>query len=104
MTGFEPRTFGIGSDRSTNWATTTSQLFPWFALVWAQIVSIAIQQIMHVASLLQVPRRQSHLFDLFSKVLLSPISWNFESSSEDAIFQTKLAIKRDISKPTFYSV
>ena len=30
MTGFEPRTSGIGSDRSTNWATTTaleSQLF-----------------------------------------------------------------------------
>ena len=25
MTGFEPRTSGIGSDRSTNWATTTSQ-------------------------------------------------------------------------------
>ena len=24
MTGFEPRTSGIGSDRSTNWATTTS--------------------------------------------------------------------------------
>ena len=22
MTGFEPRTSGIGSDRSTNWATT----------------------------------------------------------------------------------
>ena len=21
MTGFEPRTYGIGSDRSTNWAT-----------------------------------------------------------------------------------
>ena len=27
MTGFEPRTSGIGSDRSTNWATTTSPLF-----------------------------------------------------------------------------
>ena len=25
MTGFEPRTSGIGSDRSTNWATTTAQ-------------------------------------------------------------------------------
>ena len=25
MTGFEPRTSGIESDRSTNWATTTSQ-------------------------------------------------------------------------------
>ena len=25
MTGFEPRTSGIGSDRSTNWATTTSR-------------------------------------------------------------------------------
>ena len=24
MTGFEPRTSGIGSDLSTNWATTTS--------------------------------------------------------------------------------
>ena len=27
MTGFEPRISGIGSDHSTNWATTTSQLF-----------------------------------------------------------------------------
>ena len=25
MTGFEPRTSGIGSDRSTNWVTTTAQ-------------------------------------------------------------------------------
>ena len=25
MTGFEPRTSGIGSNRSTNWATTTAQ-------------------------------------------------------------------------------
>ena len=24
MTGFKPRTSGIGSDRSTNWATTTA--------------------------------------------------------------------------------
>ena len=28
MTGFEPRTSGIGSDRSTNWATTTARLLP----------------------------------------------------------------------------
>ena len=26
MTGFEPRTSGVGSDRSTNWATTTAQM------------------------------------------------------------------------------
>ena len=26
MTGFEPRTSGIGSDHSPNWATTTAQL------------------------------------------------------------------------------
>ena len=26
MTGVEPQTFGIESDRSTNWATTTSLL------------------------------------------------------------------------------
>ena len=26
MTGFEPRTSGIGSNRSTNWATTTAHL------------------------------------------------------------------------------
>ena len=25
MTGFEPRIFGVGGDRSTNWATTTAQ-------------------------------------------------------------------------------
>ena len=27
MTGFEPQTSGIGSDHSTNWATTTAQIF-----------------------------------------------------------------------------
>ena len=27
MTGFEPLTTGIGSDRSTNWATTTAQIY-----------------------------------------------------------------------------
>ena len=26
MTGFEPRISGVGSDRSTNWATTTAQI------------------------------------------------------------------------------
>ena len=26
MTGFEPRTSGIGSDRSINWATTTAHI------------------------------------------------------------------------------
>ena len=25
MTGFKPRISGVGSDRSTNWATTTTQ-------------------------------------------------------------------------------
>ena len=30
MTGFEPRTSGIGSDRSTNWATTTAQHIRYF--------------------------------------------------------------------------
>ena len=25
MTGLEPRTSGVGSDHSTNWATTTAQ-------------------------------------------------------------------------------
>ena len=32
MTGFEPRTSGIGSDRSTNWATTTALKRILFAL------------------------------------------------------------------------
>ena len=29
MTGFEPRNFGIRSDRSTNWATTTANQIIW---------------------------------------------------------------------------
>ena len=29
MTGFEPRTFGIGSNCSTNWATTTAYCIKW---------------------------------------------------------------------------
>ena len=32
MTGFEPRTSGIGSDRSTNWATTTARDWKCFNL------------------------------------------------------------------------
>ena len=27
MTGFEPRTSGIGSDHSANWATTTAHIY-----------------------------------------------------------------------------
>ena len=27
MLGFEPRTFGVGSDRSTNWATSAAPSF-----------------------------------------------------------------------------
>ena len=30
MTGVEPRTSGIESDRSTNWATTTSLVLPFW--------------------------------------------------------------------------
>ena len=30
MTVFEQRTFGIGSDRSANWATTTARVKCWF--------------------------------------------------------------------------
>ena len=30
MTGLEQRTSGIGSDRSTNWGTTTAQLILYF--------------------------------------------------------------------------
>ena len=36
MTGFEPRTSGIGSDRSTNWATTTSPVY----FVWIQLLCL----------------------------------------------------------------
>ena len=35
MTGFEPRTSGIGSDWSTNWATTTALLYT-MVLLWNQ--------------------------------------------------------------------
>ena len=34
MTGFEPRTSDIGSDRSTNWATTTAHKKSWFIVLW----------------------------------------------------------------------
>ena len=33
MTGFEPQTSGIGSDHSTNWATTTAHLKAFFILI-----------------------------------------------------------------------
>ena len=38
MTGFEPRTFGIGSNRSTNWATTTAKKSLKCAVVATQLV------------------------------------------------------------------
>ena len=34
MTGFEPRTSGVGSDRSTNCATTTAHLIK---LIWRNL-------------------------------------------------------------------
>ena len=42
MTGFEPRASGIRSDRSTNWATTTSINFI-FLLTWFQIKLSALK-------------------------------------------------------------
>ena len=38
MTGFELRTSGIGSDRSTNWATT---IYPLFDLLWAKMLILS---------------------------------------------------------------
>ena len=42
MTGFEPWTSGIGSDRSTNWATTTAHYFETL-LLWYFSNQIEIQ-------------------------------------------------------------
>ena len=41
MTGFEPRISGIGSDRSTNWVTTTSHPFQ-IVTFWRKIVEDTI--------------------------------------------------------------
>ena len=41
MTGFEPRTSGIGSDRSTNWATTTALGF-FFGIDFSEIRTLII--------------------------------------------------------------
>ena len=42
MTGVEPPTSGIGSDRSTNWATTTAQvgrkMFQFKMYLWNQLI------------------------------------------------------------------
>ena len=44
MTGLEPRTSGIGSNRSTNWATTTAhhEAFIWLVTFVAQGMPIRI--------------------------------------------------------------
>ena len=47
MTGFEPRTSGIGSDRSTNWATTTARSnnycsWAWKSLLGGNVSAIAL--------------------------------------------------------------
>ena len=44
MTGFEPRTSGIGSDRSTNWATTTSQFNEILMLMFKRSLSNILQR------------------------------------------------------------
>ena len=36
MTGFEPQTSGIGSDRSTNWATTTTLIYL-ISVIWLMV-------------------------------------------------------------------
>ena len=39
MSGFEPLTSGIGSDRSTNWATTTDQKLNRFDYFYLNIIT-----------------------------------------------------------------
>ena len=53
MTGFEPRTSGIGSNRSTNWATTTAQklLFP---MNYADLLSLVFHGLCQVQFILQI--------------------------------------------------
>ena len=45
MTGFEPRTSGIGSDRSTNWATTTALIcaFYIYRFITKQLISLHLR-------------------------------------------------------------
>ena len=42
MTGFEPRTSGVGSDRTTNWATTAHCLIKWKLLDLHQSLSLSL--------------------------------------------------------------
>ena len=44
MTGFEPRISGVGSDRSTNSATTTAQLFTLVYYFWEMFLVIQTPQ------------------------------------------------------------
>ena len=50
MTGIEPRTSGIGSDRYTNWATTT-------AMICEFIIVIKINQMQKQTPKVQLPER-----------------------------------------------
>ena len=42
MTGFEPWTSGIGSDHSTNWATTTAQLYMFFYFIFVSVFKLIV--------------------------------------------------------------
>ena len=40
MTGLEPQTSGIGSDHSTNWATTTAHKRIFLTLSWISLTHV----------------------------------------------------------------
>ena len=62
MSGFEPRTSGIASDRSTNWATTTAQGISFtFGKPTANVVA-NIGTIYKVAIIWNTKSLQQHFF------------------------------------------
>ena len=66
MTGFEPRTSGIGSDRSTNWATTTAQQDSKFTAIFDLLLGPLIKR--HLYSFFNYNQigRFKNLWQIFS--------------------------------------
>ena len=64
MTGFEPRTSGITSNRSTNWATTTAQEFAMLLICKSTYQASSVSRVINLSKLLEgveVPEAKARL-------------------------------------------
>ena len=71
MSGFEPRTSGIGSNRSTNWATTTARYEP----LAVALLNLTADRYCEWSAALQMVNA-----DRFSFQLICPLETKFQAN------------------------